>query len=180
MRRFAALWLAAVVVATISGCGYTTHSQINERYKTIYIEPFVNKVDIAHETSSGNKYKLYRPSLETDVSQHVSNKFLFDGNLKPATKESADLVLKGELVELRRDPLRYDNSDNVTEYRLSICVNIALWDKRENKMLFEENNFVGYTTYFISGSLAKTDDAAVNDALEDLSRRIVERVVEQW
>jgi hypothetical protein len=93
---------------------------------------------------------------------------------------NADLILKGEVVDFRKDPLRYDNSDNVSEYRINLVVNISLWNKEENKLIWQENNFTGDTTYFATGTQSKTEDTAVTDALNDLSRRIVERTVEQW
>jgi len=166
------LWLAA--------CGYTTRSMVSNKFKTIYITPFANKVDITQETYSANKYRIYKPMLETDITRVVIDKFLFDGNLKPVKSESADLVLKGNLMEFRRDPLRYTDSDEVQEYRINLIVNIGLWDNKENKLIWQENNFTGDTTYFVTGQAAKSETTAVNDAISDLARRIVERVVEQW
>jgi len=164
----------------LSGCGYTTRSGIGNKYRTIYVSPFVNKIDIANEVNASNKYRIYRPMIESDITKYVNNKYLFDGNLRPVREDLAELILKGEVVEFRKDPLRYDNSDNVSEYRINLVVNISLWDKKEDQPMWEEKNFTGDTTYFTSGPQAKTDDAAVTDALKDLSRRIVERSVEQW
>lgn len=169
-----------LLIFMLAGCGYTTRSLISGQFKTIHIEPFVNKVDIANEKYSENKYRVYRPTLESDVTQSVINKYLYDGNLRPVKNENADLILKGELIEFRRDPLIYSDSDTVTQYRLNIVVNIALYDKKENKLLWKEDGFTGDSSYFTTGANAKTEDAAVNDALADLARRIVERTVEQW
>lgn len=175
--RVTSYWL---IVTGLLGCGYTTRSMISDKFRTIYVVPFVNKIDITKETDVANKYKIYKPMLETDVTKSVINKFLLDGNLRPAKEGSADLVLKGELVEFRRDPLRYTDSDEVEEYRLNLVVNISLWDNRENKLVWEENNFTGDATYFTRGPTAKSEDTAINDAMNDLARRIVERTVEQW
>ncbi|MFH0826598.1 MAG: LPS assembly lipoprotein LptE [Candidatus Omnitrophota bacterium] len=166
--------------ALMAGCGYTTRSMIADKYRTIYITPFENKIDVTQEAYAANKYRIYRPTLETDITRSVNNKFLTDGNLKPIQEESADLILKGELVEFRRDPLRYTESDEVEEYRINIVVNLILYDRKENAELWRENNFTGDATYFTTGSLAKSEDTAASDALSDLARRIVERTVEQW
>ena len=179
--RFTQIALFAFI---ISGCGYTTRSMISDKYRTIHIKQFINKIDIAREADAGSKYKLYKPNLETDITKSVINKFLFDGNLKPVKEENADLVLKGELVEFRRDPLRTEN-DEVQEYRVNIVVNISLWDKKEDKLVWQENTFTGDYTYYPRSStlpnvVEKDDDLAVNEAIVDLSRRIVERTVEQW
>jgi hypothetical protein len=168
------------LVTLIAGCGYTTRSLVLSKFKTIHVEPFANKIDITSETDTANKYKIYKPMLETDLTNAVVNKFLVDGNLRPTAKESADLVLKGELLEFRRDPLRYTDADEVEEYRLNLIVNISVWDNRENKLIWQEQGFTGDTTYFTTGASAKSETTAINDAITDLARRIVEREVEQW
>ncbi len=164
----------------LAGCGYTTRSMIANSYRTIYIAPFSSTIDITQESDVGNKYKVYRPGLETDVSKSIINKFLFDGNVKPVNMENADLELKGELIEFRRDPLRYTTSDEVEEYRLSLIVNISLWDRAKDKMLWEEKGFTADSSYFTRGASAKTEDVAIKDAIADLGRRVVARVGEEW
>jgi len=174
-----------VLLLCVPGCGYTTRSMISSKYRYIYITPFVNKVDFSQESAVASKYKIYRPMLETEITKAVINKYIFDGNLKIKEKTAADLVLKGELVEFRKDPLRYSESDEVDEYRLNILVNISLWDNRENRMLWEEKNFTGDYTYFpvtstLTNVAKKSDDQAVVEGVKDLARRVVERTVEQW
>ena len=169
-----------LLVSIMAGCGYTTRSMISDKFRTIYVTPFVNKINITQEDSVASKYKLYRPSLETDITRSVTNKFLFDGNLRPTRGETADLVLKAELVGFRKDPLRYSTNDEVLEYRISLVVNISLLDTKENKLAWKEDNFAGESTYFTTGSQAKSEEAAISDAISDLARRIVERTVEQW
>ncbi|MDD5115609.1 MAG: LPS assembly lipoprotein LptE [Candidatus Omnitrophica bacterium] len=180
--------LFCVSSIALSGCGYTTRSMLYGKYSTIYITPFLNKVDVTQESYTANKYRIYRPMLETDITKKVINRYLFDGNLRPIKEGEADLVLKGELVEYRKDPLSYtSDSEDVTEYRINIYVNLALWDNKENKILWEEKNFNGNYSYFVKSSMVNpgnnivvSEGAAVNNAIDDLARRIVERTVEQW
>jgi hypothetical protein len=164
----------------LSSCGYTTRSMISNKYKTIYVAPFVNKIDITREADTANKYKVYKALLETDITKSVVDKFLFDGNLKPVKQPNADLLLKGEVTEFRRDPLRYDDDNNVEEYRINILVNLKLIDAKSEQALWQENGFTSDSSYFVRGTNAKPDDTAVSEAISDLSRRIVERTVEQW
>jgi len=164
----------------LSGCGYTTRSSISTKYKTIYITPFVNKIDTTAEMDVASKYKLYYPGLETSITKAVLDKFMWDGNLKPVNYESADVTLKGDLLDFVKDPVRYDDNENVTEYRINLVVNISLWNNRDNSLIWEENNFTGQTTYFVTGTSATTEAQAVKAALTDLARRVVERAVEEW
>ncbi|MFA4993207.1 MAG: LptE family protein [Candidatus Omnitrophota bacterium] len=176
-----------LLATVLSGCGYTTRSMLSGKFSTIYITPFLNKVDVTQEGYSANKYRIYRPMLETDITKRTINRYLFDGNLKPVKEESADLVLKGELIEYRKDPLSYtQDTENVMEYRINIYVNISLWDQKENKLVWQENNFNGNSSFFTADAPSNvsqgntSEDKAVTNAVEDLARRIVERTVEQW
>ncbi|MFH1355364.1 MAG: LPS assembly lipoprotein LptE [Candidatus Omnitrophota bacterium] len=180
MKRLLILLVVCCSLCLVVGCGYTTRSLIVNKYSTVYITPFVNKVDITEEIYAQNKYRVNRPMLETEVTGKVVNRFLMDGNLRPISAELADLTLKGEVVEFRRDPLRYDDNENITEYRINIVVNIKMWDNIDDRLLWEENGFTGDTTYFATGSEAISESQAVTNALDDLARRIIERTVEQW
>lgn len=179
-RKNFSLFVFYFLLLFIAGCGYTTRSGVANLYKTIYIPPFVNKIDITKETDVGSKYKIYRPMLDTDVTKAVINKFLFDGNIKPVKSGNANITLKGEILEFRKDPVRWDDNDNVEEYRVNLIVNLTLWDNREDKLAWQENSFTGDTTYFVTGASAKSEATAISDAITDLARRIVERTVEEW
>ncbi|MFH0877389.1 MAG: LptE family protein [Candidatus Omnitrophota bacterium] len=178
--------LLLVVIGTslglfVAGCGYTTRAYVQATgYKTIYVEPFVNSVDTTSEYSEGRRFKTYFPLLEQKITNAVVDRYIFDGNLKIAKKEEADLVLKGALVNYRRDSLRDSTEDVPQEYRVTIFVNITLSDKKANKVLWEMNSFAGDASYYTTGSFVKSDAQAVQDATDDLARRIVERTVEAW
>ncbi|MCX5687593.1 MAG: LptE family protein [Candidatus Omnitrophica bacterium] len=162
-----------------SGCGYTTKTLLPDDIKTIQIETFKNSIDIIKEVSTKDKYEAYRPNLEVDLRDVILSRVFLDGNLKIADKNSADAVLEGQIVQYRKDPLRYQN-EVVQEYRISIVCNVKLISQKDSKVLFEEEGITGDTTYFIAGTLQKTETAALNDAMSDLARRIINRIIENW
>lgn len=168
------LLIAALVV--LGGCGYTTGSLLPSNYHTIYIEPFKNKIGYLSEGTR----ELYIPLLENKVHDNVVLRFQNDGHLKVERDGQTDLVLKGDLVKFEREELRVDNDQNVQEYRLRITVNIALVDPSTSTELWRENAFAGEATYYLSGPQSKSESAALEDALVDLSRRIVEQTLENW
>ena len=184
-NRFTQLFLLttySLLLTTFMGCGYTTRSLISKDYRTIYVRPFVNKIDITQEASVARKYQIYHPLLEKDITRQVINQFILDGNLRIVNEGGADLVLEGELIDYRRDALRYtgQNNEEIEEYRISLGVNLRLYDTRREAMLWEVKNLIGDTTYFTQGSLAKSESAAINESIDDLARRVVNRVVEVW
>jgi hypothetical protein len=168
--------LCMLLVLTIAGCGYTTGSLLPGNYKKIAIQPFENKVNFVDENNQG----LYVPQLESNVRTAIIDKFLFDGNLHIADPYKADLVLSGDLIGISQDELRQDVNLNVQEYRIRIIVSLALTDTATGKVLWKEPSFTGETTYFLTGSQATSQSAAIDAALTDLATRVVERTVENW
>ena len=143
-------------------------------------KPFVNKVDITAEVTDQSRFKIYRPLLESQTSNAIIAQFQTDGNLRVANPTKADAILTGELMDFRRDALRFDRSNNVEEYRLSVVVNLELRDARRNTVIWTEENFIGDATYFVNGPLATVEPPALDRAVKDLARRVVERTVEGW
>ncbi len=174
------LLLASFLVIGLSGCGYTTHSLLPPHIKRIYVENFKNAIDITGETSEREVYKAYRPRLELDVTKAVIDKFIFDGNLRISRAEDTDVILTGELVDFKREALRYDEADNIEQYRIVILVSIKLKDIKENKILWQFDRFAGSYEYYTTGSQAKTEATAINEAIDDLTHRIVEQTIEIW
>lgn len=173
----AGAWLAVIV----SGCGYTTHAYVAMTgYRTIYVAPFVNKVDTTSEYSEGRRFKSYYPLLENTVTNIVIDRYKLDGNLKIVKEERADLILRGELINYRKESLRDSSADTPEEYRITLFVNIALVDAKTQKSVWEYKDFAGDTSYYTTGSFTKTEAQALEDAAKDLARRVVETTVEAW
>jgi len=179
VRSFFCLF-AACASAALPGCGYKTGSLLPPEIKTIYIDNFKNAVDIDKEVTEEMRYTLYRPGLENEVTNVIADRFIFDGNLRLADKDKADLILSGELVEYRQEALRYDSDDNVEEYRVKVVVDVRIKDTSKDELTWEESGFIGESTYMTTGRFVVSEDTAREDALQDLARRIVERTIEGW
>lgn len=176
MRKICAVLGILSLSLTAVNCGYTTGSMLPSHLRTIHITPFKNSIDFA----AAGRRNIYLPLLEVDVRNEVISRYQFDGHLKITDESKADLILKGELKEYHRNPLRYTDNDTVEEYRLQIIVSLELWDTKTNELRWQEPSFGGDTEYFVTGASAKSEAAAVKDAIEDLARRIVERTIEDW
>ena len=162
-----------------NGCGYTTKSNLSQNIKTVCVPPVKNAIDVAAEITDKNPFRPYRPGLEVDLTNAIINRFIFDGNLKIAPAEQADLVLEASVVDYRRDALRYSEGDAIQEYRLSVTVDAKAMQKQDGKVLWYER-VTGDTTFFLSGARAKTEDEAAAAAVEDAARRVVEKTIEVW
>lgn len=157
-------------------CGYSTNLLLASGIRTIYVEDVKNSIDFTQENTSN----VYIPLLEVKVRNAIIDRFLFDGHLKVAPPEKADVILKGELISYDRSVLRRTDNDDVEEYRIRVTVNVGLWDGKTGEVIWQENSFSGEGDYFVIGPLAKSETVAINDAILDLARRVVERSIENW
>ena len=172
--------LSVVCALLIAGCGYTTRPGLPTHLKTVYIKPFKSLIDLTQVTTTDQQYPIYRPGMESEITTAVINRFQFTGLLRPAGAGNADSRLEGELLQFRRDPLRYNASQQVEEWRLNIVVNLRFYDMHTNQLVYEELGLTGDTTYFALGANAESESQALTRAIQDLARRIVERTVENW
>lgn len=175
-RFFTAAILAA---AFFSGCGYTTKSMLPEDIKRIHVAPVKNAIDLTGELSDDERFRVYRPGLEVDLTNAIINRFIFDGNLKISGPDAADAVVETKLVDFHRDPLRYDGDQDVQEYRLNVVIDVAVVRADNRKVLWHEN-VVGDATFFLQGPRATSEDQAVTRLVEDAARRVVEKTIELW
>ena len=179
LRAHVCLFLAPICVL-VGGCGYTTRPGLASHLRTIYVKPFTNKIDVTRLTSGSERFPIYRHGMEVSLTNAVINRYQFTGLLRPASAERADCRLEGEVVDFRRDALRYNASQQVEEWRLNIVVNLRFFDQTTQQLLWEETGFTGDTTYFALGANAESESAALDRAVTDLTRRIVEQTVENW
>jgi outer membrane lipopolysaccharide assembly protein LptE/RlpB len=173
MKKFF-VWLMLSTVLVLPACGYSTRSSLPEHIKTVAVVLFVNKIDF-----QSGKPSSYVPLLEVKAHDAVVNQFLFDGHLRIAETQTADLVLKGDLIGYSRSALRYTDNDDVQEYRISVTMRLTMTDHL-GQVLWQESSFTGEASYFLTGSGATSESAAVENAIKDLAKRIVERTVEDW
>ncbi len=174
MIRHLAIVLA-LLCSGMTGCGYTTRSTFIDQYRSVHVAPFDNSIDFTSE----NRRSFYFPLIEVKARNQVMDRFLFDGNLRVTESEDADLIIEGELRDYTRGALRYTDDDDVQEYRVQVFADVTLKENAGGKVLWRKR-VVGESTYFVSGSLATTESAALEDAVQDLARRIVEQVIEYW
>lgn len=170
------LWCAV----TLAGCGYSTTSLLPSAYKTIAVKPLVNEMDPSKEVTSEAEYRRYQAGLEVDVTHAIKDRFMFDGHLKIAQEEKADVVVEGALIDYIRDPIRTTEAIEVDEYRITIVLRVKVYARATGEVLWESKRFYGDTTYIALGVGAKSEEKALDEAEIDVARRVVERTLEGW
>ncbi len=127
------------------------------------------------------RFRSYRAQLETEITKEVIERFITDGHLKVVDQADADLVLQGELIDFLRQPLRYGaDNETVEEYRVSVVCSVVLEDLRHNKIMWKDPRVIGDSSYNLTGQFASSETAAVDAAVSDIARRIVNHTIEGW
>lgn len=162
-----------VVAIALSGCGYTRQTVLPRNIKTIYVETVKNKLDM-------EKVYAYQQGLEMDITNAVIRRFQIDGTVKVAKQDTADAILKTDLLAYEQEGLRYDQLEEVKEYRLFIVVKLKLVDAKTGDLIWEEPNFTGDNEYYVSEITSLSEQKAARDVVEKLAANVVDRVVQDW
>ena len=167
MKKTKAFNILICLVLFISGCGYTTKAYyLPSSIKSVYIQTLKNKTD--------------EPNLENELKTKLIAAFQDDGHLAIATNDEADSCLKGEIVGYTRQAMRYTSDESVQEYRLNITVNFEFIDLSSGKPIVKANNFSGNASYYLSGANAKSESKARLEALDNLSRLMLNKIITLW
>ncbi len=175
-----ALCMTAIFCVMLGGCGYTTNSLLPAELNSIHVNNFKNEINITKEISDKRSNYTYRPGLENEITRETINKFVFNNNLDIKSEKNAAMSLDGSLVDYQLIPLSYNRDENVVEFRIEIFVNMILKNNLTGKVMWEEKRFMGNYTYSLTGPNSMTESAAIPYTVNDLTDRIIERVVEAW
>ena len=159
------MFLALVLAGCASPYAPATHI-LPEHIKDIYIRPFSNNT-----TQYG---------LEDKFTLAVVDEFIRDGRWAIINQETeADGMLVAEITKYIKEPLTYDASMVVQQYKLWILVNVYFVDKVNNVTLWEEPNMEGIQIYYDASSPGgRTEEEVVEIIWENMARDIVKRTVE--
>ena len=175
MKR--ASWLAllagGICLAPLAGCGYTQKMTLPSGIRTIHVETFQNKVTLG-------RFYAYEPGLEIKITNAVINRLQQDGNLKVVGREEADAALEGDLIAFDQEGTRFTGLERIEEYRLYVVVALRLKNVKSGQLIWEENNFSGDASYFLTDPRAVSRTFATDLAIERLAHSVVDRIVEDW
>lgn len=122
----------------------------------------------------------FEPGLEIKITNAIIRRLHQDGNLKVVDRESADAVLEGDLVGFDQEGVRFNGLERIEEYRLYVVAALRLRDTKTGQILWEEPNFSGDSSYFVTGPRSVSRNEATESAIDRLARNVVDRVVEDW
>ena len=89
----------------------------------------------------------------------------------PVEKKNADAILRTELLAFEQEGLRFDQLEEVKEYRLFIVVKLSLVDAKTGDLIWTEPNFTGDNEYYVTDVTSIGEQKAAVEAVNRLAYR---------
>jgi len=182
-----ALVVAAFLAASVLGCGYTSRSSLDPKYRTVAVSAFQNYS------------KEY--DLQAALTNAVIRKFVADGRLEVVKPGNADLLLEGVILGYSLKGLTYDERDEVTQFLCVINAGARMTDQKTGEILWQDEHLAGETSFYTRASGQSSDrlrgnaetflpavrsfateeeNRGASEALEQLASDIFYRTIEPW
>jgi hypothetical protein len=154
------LIFSACGVYSFSGSGIPSH------IKTVAVPPF------------GNQTGEY--GIRENLTDALIERLMTDGRLKVESKEAADSIISGQVVDYKHQAYSYDKSENVQEYIVRIYVDVSYEDVKKRKVVWQEENMEGWGTYDVQGDTVEVEEKGRERAIAKLAEDIVNRTLAGW
>ncbi len=152
------------LVCILSGCGYHRAgrtAELPEWIQTIYIAPWDNR----------SNELLLGPW----VTAELRHEFLRGRALKLVPEQEADVILRGNIVQVDTGGLSYTRYDQTVERRISMRCSITLEDRRTGRVLWTTRDIRREEAFWVRTEVMQTEGEK-NLALRKLSRDVAEDV----
>lgn len=161
----AATLLFVLTLSLLPGCGYSTKPPFATDIQTIHVEMFQSKE--------------FRRELEFRLTESVVKRIEMDTPYRIASRETADALLTGEVLEVRNRVFGDDfDNDLPREIGSTVVIRYRLEDMRTGKILVERPRFVYQTSYI--PPVGETFTQGMTRAMDGLAEQIVESMETTW
>ena len=156
-----------LLVAAMTGCGYSTTSRTAKDIRSINVPFFDNKTS--------------EPNLELKVTDSIIENLIKDNTLKVVPENQADATLDGTITEFSNKPFSFNQNLNAEEYIVVIKVVVTLFNRKTNEPIWQNRSIEGNGSYFIEQvESGRTYDDAVNESLEEITNQILNLTTQDW
>ena len=117
------------------------------------------------------------PGLRELFTESTSQAFVDDNTLKVVAEARADAILRGAIRSYKREAYTFSSAEVVSEYIVTIGIDIEFTERKSNKVIWEETNLSNWGTY-------RSDDQSEDDgrkvAVDKLVEDIINKTVKGW
>jgi outer membrane lipopolysaccharide assembly protein LptE/RlpB len=157
-------WMLVFSVVTIAGCGYTLGTQTLHDVRTVHVPVFQSD--------------SHRRNLDYLLTEAVQREIRTRTSYRLEDAETADTILKGRIVEIRKSVLSENSYDDPRELQLMLGTEVTWIDRRSGQILHQQTFSVSNVSFApeVGHSLA----TAQQEAAQRLASRIVDVLEAPW
>ena len=161
-----------LLAVTVSGCGYVLGPQPVRGVRTVHVPVF--------QTDS------FRRNLDYLLTEAVHNEIRNRTAYRLVDERSADTILRGNVVDYRKDLLSETRFDDARELQLSLSVQVSWVDRRSGRVLQERVFPIGQdlaqhaANVSFAPELGHSMATAQQKAVERMAAQIVDMMELSW
>jgi hypothetical protein len=167
-RRSLLVVLALLVALGAAGCGYSLRPSLPSHIRTIHIPVLLNRTQ--------------EPGIEDSITQALTEAFVTSGRVRIAESAArADAVLEGAIVGYNLTGIAFDQTANVTAYRLEIALALTLHDRVTDTVLWKYERLAERADFQVPGQVTVElvrENLALRQAAVEIGRTIVSLALE--
>ncbi|MEK6676207.1 MAG: LPS assembly lipoprotein LptE [Planctomycetota bacterium] len=147
------------------GCSYTTQRPFPTDIQTVHVEMFQSKE--------------FRRELEFRLTEAVGKRLEMDTPYRLGTRETADALLSGEILEVKNRTFADDfKTDLPREIGSTVILRVRFQDLRTGETLVERPRFVYQSSYI--PPVGETFSDGMTRAMDGLAEVVVEAIETDW
>lgn len=166
------IFMALVLACTVSGCGYVFGPQSVRGVRTVHVRIFQND--------------SFRRNLDYLLTEAVHSEIRTRTAYRLEDEATADTILKGKIVDYRKDLLSETRYDDARELQLNLGIEISWIDRRSGRVLQQRSFLIGdELAHYAANStfapeLGHSMATAQQDAAEQMAAQIVDMMEQPW
>jgi len=166
MLRHLYLLPLAFCIAVLPGCGYTLGTPVVQGVRTVHVPVF--------------KSDSFRRNLDYLLTEAVQKEIRTRGGYRLDEAETADTILRGRIVEIRKTPLIENRFDDPRELQLMVGAEVTWVDRRTGQVLQQQTFPIGQelSQQASSVSFAPEVGHSLATAQQESATRLATRIVD--
>ena len=153
-------------VVTIAGCGYTRGTQTLHDVRTVHVPVFQSD--------------SHRRNLDYLLTEAVQREIRTRTSYRLEDAETADTILKGRIVEIRKSVLSENSYDDPRELQLMLGTEVTWIDRRSGQILHQQTFSVSpqLSQQASNVSFAPEVGHSLATAQQEAAQRLASRIVD--
>jgi hypothetical protein len=157
--------LLATALCCLTGCGYKSGGLFRSDVQTVHVQMFESRE--------------FRRDLEFMLTEAVKKRIATDTPYRLASREQADTILKGEVLEERQSAFAPDfRTRQPRDTQLALVVRVFWQDQRSGRTLTERELLLQAVDYLPPAG--ESEKFAQQRGMDRLAARIVAQMYNDW